>query len=98
MKEVITIGIDAHTQVHVAAAVDAHGRVIDTLVVGADRAELARRLAWIQGMTGPRRVAVEGAKGFGRALTLVLLESDEEVLDVPTHPDRPRTTPQPLSR
>lgn len=65
MKEVITIGIDAHTQVQVAAAVDAHGRVIDTLVVGADRAELARRLAWIQGMTGPRRVAVERAKGSG---------------------------------
>ena len=73
MNEVITIGIDAHTQVHVAAAVDAHGRVIDTLTVGADRGELARMLAWTQGMPGPRQVAIEGAKGFGRALTLVLL-------------------------
>ena len=85
MKEVITIGIDAHTQVHVAAAVDAHGRVIDTLAVGADRGELARMRAWIQTMPGPRQVAIEGAKGFGRALTLVLLDAGEEVLDVPTH-------------
>ena len=85
MKEVITIGIDAHTQVHVAAAVDGHGRVIDTLAVGADRGELARMRAWVQRMPGPRQVAVEGAKGFGRALTLVLLDAGEEVLDVPAH-------------
>jgi hypothetical protein len=85
MKEVITIGIDAHTQVHVAAVVDAHGRVIDTLSVGADRGELARMLSWIQGTPGPRQVAVEGAKGFGRVLTLVLLHAGEEKLDVPTH-------------
>ena len=49
MTEMITIGIDAHTQVHVAAAVDAHGRVLDEVATGTDRGELARMLAWIQG-------------------------------------------------
>jgi transposase len=85
MTEMITIGIDAHTQVHVAAAIDAHGRVLDELATGTDRGELARMLAWIQGFPAPREVAVEGAKGFGRALTLHLLQAGEQVIDVPTH-------------
>lgn len=85
MPEVVTVGVDAHTQVHVAAAVDEQGRVISQLESGTDRTELARMLEWIQALPAPRRVAIEGAKGFGRALTLLLLDAGEEVIDVPTH-------------
>lgn len=85
MREVVTVGIDAHTQVHVAAAVDPRGRVVDQFETGANRSELARMLTWIQALPVPREVAVEGAKGFGRALTLLLLAAGEEVIDVPTH-------------
>lgn len=53
--------------------------------IGANRGELARMLSWIQARPVPREVAVEGAKGFGRALTLLLLAAGEEVIDVPTH-------------
>lgn len=85
MRDVVMVGIDAHTQVHVAAAVDPQGRVVDRLETGANRSELARMLTWIQTLPVPREVAVEGAKGFGRALTLLLLAAGEEVLGVPTH-------------
>jgi len=85
MKEVITVGVDAHTQVHAAAAVDPQGRLVGQLDTGTDRTELARMLAWVQSLPAPRQVAIEGAKGFGRPLTLLLLAAGEEVMDVPTH-------------
>jgi transposase len=82
---VTVIGIDAHSQVHSAAAVDTHGRPIGQLGVGADAAELGRLLGWITSFEGERLIAVEGAKGFGLALTRLLLEAGEQVVDVATH-------------
>ena len=55
------IGIDPHSRVHVAAAVDEHGRCIDTCEVGASIEQLARLLDWI-GRFDVTKVAVEGAR------------------------------------
>jgi transposase len=77
----ITIGIDPHSRVHVAAVVDEHGRVLDSVQVAAG--ELEQLLAWIDHQPRPRQVAVEGARGYGWALTLRLLEIGETVVDVP---------------
>jgi hypothetical protein len=67
--------------VHVAAVVDEHGRVLDSVQVAAG--ELEQLLAWIADQPRPRQVAVEGARGYGWALTLRLLEIGESVVDVP---------------
>lgn len=85
MQVVTVIGIDAHTQVHAAASLDVQGRPNGELMVGANVAEIARLVAWVVQQPGPRLVAVEGAKGFGRALTLALLAAGETVVDVATH-------------
>lgn len=61
------IGIDPHSRIHVAAAVDQHGRCVAKYEVGASPAELAELVDWVQG-TGAQKVAVEGSKGYGLAL------------------------------
>jgi transposase len=79
------IGVDAHTRVHSAAAIDDHGRVLDTIAVGASSVELERLIGWVAGFTGRRVVAVEGAKGLGLPLARRLLSAGETVVDIATH-------------
>ena len=81
----IIIGIDAHTRVHVAAALDEQGRVLATTQIGAAPTELATLVGWVAQFDGERVVAVEGAKGFGLALTRRLLAAGESVVDIATH-------------
>lgn len=81
----VIIGIDAHTRVHVAAAIDEHGRVMGTLETGAGPDQLAALVAWVARFDGDRLVAVEGAKGFGLALSRQLLAAGEAVVDIATH-------------
>lgn len=84
MEILTTIGVDAHSQVHVAAAVDPQGRVVSELAVAAGNEEFERFVGWVQGLPAPRQVAVEGAKGYGRTLTQRLLAAGETVVDVAT--------------
>lgn len=81
----VIVGIDAHTRVHVAAAIDEHGRIVGTTETGAGPAELAELVSWVAGFGGDRLVAVEGAKGFGLALSRRLLAAGETVVDIATH-------------
>lgn len=81
----VIVGIDAHTRRHSAAIIDEHGRVLDIIEVGAGVDELDRLIGWIAEFDCERLVAVEGAKGFGLALTRRLLEAGEAVVDIATH-------------
>lgn len=81
----VIVGIDAHTRRHSAAAIDNHGRVLDVIEVGAGVDELDRLIRWTTGFGDDRLVAVEGAKGFGLALSRRLLDVGEEVVDIATH-------------
>lgn len=81
----VIVGIDAHTRRHAAAAIDEHGRVLGVIEVGAGVEELDRLIAWITVFDTSRLVAVEGAKGFGLALTRKLLDAGERVVDIATH-------------
>jgi transposase len=81
----VIVGIDAHTRRHAAAAIDKHGRVLEVIEVGAGVEELDRLIAWITALGSTRLVAVEGAKGFGLALTRRLLDAGERVVDIATH-------------
>jgi transposase len=76
-----TVGIDPHSRKHVAAAVDELGRVIGSSeFVASDHDGMA---AWVAGLAEPRQVAIEGARGYGWALTRTLLRAGEKVIDVP---------------
>jgi len=75
------IGIDPHSRVHVAAAVDEHGRCVDKYEVGAAPAHLVELVDWITS-TGAQKVAVEGSKGYGLALARLLLAAGHTVVDV----------------
>ena len=78
----IVVGIDAHTRTHTAAAVDAQGRQVACLQVGASPREITRLLRWIVGLGQVVLVAVEGARGLGLPLTRRLVESGHTVVDV----------------
>jgi len=79
------IGIDPHSQLHSAAALDEHGRPLAVLEVGADPDSLQQLLTWISSHDEDRLVAVEGCKGYGLALVRVLLAAGETVVDVASH-------------
>lgn len=78
----VIIGIDPHSTTHVAAAVDAHGQLLGSIQVGASPQQLQGLAGWVGGFQGPRLVAVEGARGYGLALTRVLVAAGERVVDV----------------
>jgi transposase len=78
----VIIGIDPHSTTHVAAAVDEHGQLLGSIQVGASPQQLQGLAGWVGGFQGPRLVAVEGARGYGLALTRVLLAAGERVVDV----------------
>ena len=78
----ITIGIDPHSRTHSAAALDHHGRILAELTVGSNARELDRLARWIAGIGRERVVAIEGARGFGLALSRRLLVAGETVVDV----------------
>jgi transposase len=81
----VIVGIDAHTRRHSAAAIDEQGRMLNGVEVAASTDELDRLVAWIGCQGDSRLVAVEGAKGFGLALTRRLLDAGEDVVDIATH-------------
>ena len=56
------IGIDPHSRIHVAAALDEHGRCLRRCEVGASPEQLGQLLDCIAGFS-VIKVAVEGSKG-----------------------------------
>jgi hypothetical protein len=62
MEIITTIGVDAHSQVKVAGAVHAQGRVLAEYAAGSAAVESDRLVHWVKSLPAPRVVAVEGAK------------------------------------
>jgi transposase len=79
----VIIGVDCHTRVHVAAAIDGQGQVGARFTASAKAEELAALTTWAC-QQGADLVAVEGARGFGLAVTRCLIAAGLEVVDVPT--------------
>ena len=81
MEQVI-IGVDPHKLSATIEVVDEHERMLGQGRFTTDRAGYSAMRAYAK--TWPRRVwAVEGANGVGRPLAQRLLESGEQVVDVP---------------
>lgn len=78
----ITIGVDAHKQVHVATAVDEAGRAMSQWR-GPNRLEGWQQLHHWAAMQGsPRQWGIEGAWSYGRGLAQHLVAAGEAVHDV----------------
>jgi transposase len=86
-RRAVTIGVDTHADVHVAAAVDQLGRVLATTSVPTTAAGYATLLAWVRGLGQVQRFGIEGTGSWGAALARYLTAHGNEVVDV-NRPDR----------
>ena len=80
----VTIGVDAHKQLHVAVALDDSGREIGSWSGSNSRKGWKRLSAWALGLGGIRVWGIEGSGSFGRGLAQELVESGETVYEVNT--------------
>ncbi len=83
----VTLGVDTHVDVHVAAVIDALGRTIATATFAATRAGYEDVLAWASAHGLIRRAGVEGTGSYGAGLARFLTAAGVEVLEV-TRPAR----------
>ena len=78
----ITLGVDAHKQVHVAVALDDTGQQVSQWR-GRNSIEGWQSFReWANGVGTPRQWGVEGAWNYGRGLAQQLVEAHETVYEV----------------
>jgi transposase len=85
----ITGGVDTHGQVHVAAAVDAAGRILGTESFAASLCGYRALLRWLRRHGQVARVGVEGTGAYGAGLARYLARQGVVVVEV-NRPDRQR--------
>ncbi len=83
----VTVGVDTHKQVHVAAGRDQLGRRLGTTVAPANRAGYGQLLAWARGLGKVEAWGVEGTGSYGAGLVRFLAASGQRVVEV-NRPDR----------
>jgi transposase len=83
----VTIGVDTHKDLHVAAARDQLGRRLGTTMAPATSAGYAQLLAWARGLGEPVAWGVEGTGSYGAGLARFLAAHGQRVLEV-NRPDR----------
>ena len=75
-------GVDTHKQVHVAAAVDAAGRLLGTAQFAADGCGYEQLVCWLGRWGDVRRVGVEGTGSYGAGLARHLAAAGIEAVEV----------------
>jgi transposase len=83
----VTVGVDSHGEVHVAAAVDQLGRLLATTTVPTTTHGYRQLLAWARGLGEVERFGVEGTGAFAAGLLRFLHANGQVVLEV-DRPDR----------
>src|SRR5438094_885623 len=78
----ITVGVDTHADVHVAAALDPLGRVLGTRSVPSTPAGFAELAAWAGGFGPVAHFGVEGTGSYGAGLARWLRARGRVVLEV----------------
>ena len=75
-------GVDTHKQVHVAAAVDAAGRLLSTAEFAADARGYDQLAGWLNRWGPVCRVGVEGTGSYGAGLARRLTAAGVDVVEV----------------
>jgi transposase len=83
----VTIGVDTHKDLHVAAARDQLGRRLGTTMAPATSAGYAELLAWAHALGEVQAWGVEGTGSYGAGLARFLRRHRQRVLEV-NRPDR----------
>jgi transposase len=78
----ITIGVDAHKQMHVAVALDDAGREAGRWEGGNSLSGWQELCSWAQSLADDRQFGIEGAWGYGRGLAQLLVGTGEGVYEV----------------
>ena len=78
----VTGGVDTHSDLHVAAAVDHLGGVLGTAQFRTTPAGYRKLLRWLQSFGPVHKVGVEGTGSYGSALARLLAENDVPVVEV----------------
>jgi len=78
----VTVGVDTHTDRHVAAALDQIGRLLGTHAVPSTDAGAAALLAWAGRFGAVERVGIEGTGAFGAGLSRWLRARGVAVVEV----------------
>jgi transposase len=83
----VTVGVDSHGDVHVAAAVDQRGRLLGTTTVPTTTRGYRQLLAWARRLGRVERFGVEGTGAFAAGLLRFLHANGQVVVEV-DRPDR----------
>jgi len=83
----VTVGVDTHRDLHVAVALDRHGRRLGTRACPTTPAGFAALLAWATGYGAVDRIGIEGTGSYGAGLARWLRARDVAVVEV-ERPDR----------
>ena len=75
-------GVDTHKHIHVAAAIDAAGRLGGTAEFEADAHGYVNLLGWLSSHGRVARVGVEGTGSYGAGLARHLATADVDVVEV----------------
>jgi transposase len=78
----VTVGVDTHADVHVAAALDQLGRVLATQSVPSTPAGYRALVAWANTLGTVGRFGIEGTSSYGAGLSRWLRSRGVEVLEV----------------
>lgn len=83
----VTIGVDTHMDVHVAAALDGLGRMLGTAGFATSPAGNAELIRWAEQHGKIAQVGVEGTGSYGAQLARDLQQAGHQVIEV-DRPDR----------
>jgi transposase len=78
----ITVGVDSHKDIHVAAAVDQVGRVLGTIWVPTTTRGAAQLLGWATRLGAVQRFGIEGTGSFAAGLSRWLQQQGYQVVEV----------------
>ncbi|HYZ35427.1 MAG TPA: transposase, partial [Pseudonocardiaceae bacterium] len=78
----VTVGVDTHSDVHVAAVITALGVLLDTAQFPATGAGYRALVGWVGSFGVLRRAGVEGTGSYGAALARHLRAAGVEVIEV----------------
>lgn len=83
----VTVGVDTHKDIHVAAVLDEVGRLLGSRGFPTDPAGNAALIGWVEQHGGIAGIGVEGTGSYGAQLTRDLQRAGHHVIEV-DRPDR----------